>query len=154
MNDAPPGGAPARQAADPDASASLKLSPRAAAMLAYAGWWVTGALVLIADPSRPFVRFHAWQAFAGLGLLWLAGAALWTSSIVAVFVSSTAFRVLVMASQMVWLTGIVAWIACLIQAFRGERWSIPLLGGWVGALGARLGVLDRPAVEQPVDAPI
>lgn len=111
--------------ADLEGQTATGLSPRAAATLAYAAWWVSGGLFLLLEPAHPFVRFHARQAFLGLGLIWLVGVGLWGLGLLAVFVSVPVFRASMIAAQVTWVVGIAAWIACLVQAWRGERWSIP-----------------------------
>lgn len=101
------------------------LSPRVAATLAYAAWWVTGGLFLLLEPDHPYVRFHARQAFRGLGLIWLVGAGMWGVGVLAVFVSVPLFRVAVVGAQLTWAVGVALWLTCLLQAWRGERWGIP-----------------------------
>src|SRR5262245_57877780 len=95
------------------------LPPRTAALLAYSGWWVSGALMLLLEPSHPFVRFHARQAFLGLGAIWLIGLALWMASLAAVFVSIALFRTAAIAAQVVWGMGVAVWLVCLVQTWRG-----------------------------------
>ena len=103
------------------------LPPRAAACLAYAAWWASGALVLAVEPAHPFVRFHARQALVAFGALWLVGVALWTTSFVAAFVSPWLFRGAALLANLVWVVGLVAWGACLVSAARGRCWAVPWL---------------------------
>jgi uncharacterized membrane protein len=109
---------------------STGLSPRLAACLAYSTWWVSGALMLAIEPRNPFVRFHAAQAFAGFGLLWLVGIALWGLSFLMAFLSPAAFRVAALLGPLVWALGVAAWVWCLYQAARGRRWRMPWVGDW------------------------
>ena len=112
----------------PDESAATVsgLSPRAAACLAYAMWWVSGALMLAIEPTQPYVRFHARQAVRGFGAIWLVGMALWGLSVGLVFVSPVGFRVAAVLGQLTWAVGIAAWVVCLVKAWQGERWVLPL----------------------------
>ena len=48
---------------------SLGLPGRVAAPLAYAGWWVTGALFWFLERRDLFVRFHAAQACVAFGAI-------------------------------------------------------------------------------------
>jgi uncharacterized membrane protein len=105
------------------------LSPRTAAVLAYAAWWISGGLFLLLEPTHPYVRFHARQSFVGFGLIWLAGFLLWGLSFASVFVSVTVFRVSAVLAQVVWGAGCVLWVVCVVQAWRGRRWALPGLGG-------------------------
>jgi uncharacterized membrane protein len=112
----------------PAVTTATGLSPRAAACLAYALWWASGALMLALEPAHPFVRFHARQALRAFGLIWLTGVAFWVLSFVLVFVSPVGFRVAAVLGQLTWGAGVLAWAACLVRAWRGERWPIPWLG--------------------------
>src|SRR5690606_33475043 len=46
---------------------STGLAPRTGALLAYSGWWVTGAVILFLERRNPFIRAHARQAVAVFG---------------------------------------------------------------------------------------
>jgi uncharacterized membrane protein len=121
---------PVREAgATLDLPTSTGLPPRVAACLAYAAWWVSGGIVLAAEPRHPFVRFHARQALVGFGVIWLAGVTLWATSFLAAFVSPWLFRAAAALANLVWGLGLVAWVACLVAAARGRAWSLPLLDG-------------------------
>ena len=50
---------------------STGLTPRVAAVLAYLAGPFSGVLVLLAERTSGFVRFHAWQSVLGLGALGL-----------------------------------------------------------------------------------
>lgn len=105
------------------------LSPRTAATLGYAAWWVSGALFLIIEPTHPYVRFHARQSLIALGLVWLIGFCLWALSFAALFVSVAGFRVTAVLAQVTWAVGVVVWIVCLVQAWRGRWWRVPGMKG-------------------------
>lgn len=90
-------------------STATGLSPRAAALLAYSGWWLTGALMLILEPRQPFVRAHARHAARVLGTLWLAGALLWAVGVAVAFVSPGLARAAALGAQLVWGAGVVSW---------------------------------------------
>lgn len=104
------------------------LSPQAAACLAYAMWWLSGALMLAIEPTHPFVRFHARQALRVFGAIWLAGVTCWVLTFVLVFVSPLGFRVAAVLMQITWTVGVVAWVVCLVKAWKGERWIVPWIG--------------------------
>jgi uncharacterized membrane protein len=108
---------------------STGLRPETAAALAYAVWWLSGALMLMLEPRHPFVRFHARQALVGFGVIWLAGVALWAASFLAAFVSPPLFRVLAVLGPVVWLGGLVLWGACVVRALKGDAWALPFTRG-------------------------
>lgn len=104
------------------------LSPRVLAVLAYALWWVTGGLVLVIEPDDPYVRFHARQAFRVFGVIWLAGGILWGLGLLLLLTSMTAFRILAVMGQGVWVVGIALWVVAMVHAWRGRLWAVPWLG--------------------------
>ena len=112
---------------------SSGLSPRTAACLAYSTWWVSGAVMLAAEPTNRFVRFHAWQATLVFGGLWLVGITLWGLSFAAAFVSPLAFRVVALVAPLAWAMAILAWVTCLWQAGHSRWFELPWVGPWVTA---------------------
>lgn len=107
---------------------SSGLSPVVAAALACLGGWVTGLIFLVVERESRYVRFHAAQAVVGIGGLWAAGVACWVASFLAVFVSATAFRVMMAVAQAFWVVTILVWAVCLYKAYRGEWWKLPYAG--------------------------
>ena len=110
------------------AASSTGLEPTIAAALAYLVGPLSGILVLLAERSNRFVRFHAWQAILGLGGLWLIAAALYLLAFITLFVSATGFRVMLWLSTLAWVCWVVVWIFCLVNAFTGQMWRMPLVG--------------------------
>lgn len=111
-----------------DQPSSTGLDPNVAAALAYLAGPISGLLLLIVERSSRYVRFHALQSIVGLGGLWLLAAALAMLAMLTVFVSATGFALLLYAA---WLTGavwIVVWIICLVKAFTGRAWKMPIAG--------------------------
>lgn len=91
--------------------------------------------MLAIEPTQPFVRFHARQALRVFGAIWVAGVALWGVSFALVFVSPLGFRVAAVVGQVTWAAGVVAWAVCLVKAWKGQRWVLPVIGRRLG-LGA------------------
>lgn len=110
------------------AASSTGLEPTIAAALAYLVGPLSGILVLLAERSNRFVRFHAWQAILGLGGLWVIAAALYLLAFITLFVSATGFRVMLWLSTIAWVCWVVVWIFCLVNAFTGQMWRMPLVG--------------------------
>ena len=107
---------------------STGLTPRAAAVLAYLAGPFSGALVLLAERTSAYVRFHAWQSVIGLGGLGLLVALLLGVAFASVIVSATAFRSLLLVSWIVWVLWILLWGVCVVKAFTGRRWKLPIAG--------------------------
>jgi uncharacterized membrane protein len=110
------------------APSSTGLTPPMAAALSYLAGPFSGALLLAVEKTSRFVKFHAWQSLVGLGLLGVASTLLLLLAFAMLIVSPTAFWV------MLWLAAITAagwlgvWAACLVQAYRGRLWKLPLAG--------------------------
>jgi len=115
-------------AASGGASPFTGLTPRAAGILAYLAGPLSGALVLATEKEDRYVRFHAWQALVGLGLLGVGAVACLALAFVMLVVSPTAFWVFLWLAALLGTAYIGAWILCLIHAWKGQRWSLPLVG--------------------------
>jgi uncharacterized membrane protein len=110
------------------------LEPHIASALAYLAGPFSGVLVLIAERTNPTVRFHAWQSIVGLGGLGVVVAVLILSAFAAIVVSAALFRILLYTGWAVWIAWIVLWVLCLVKAYRGQRWKLPLAGDYAERL--------------------
>jgi uncharacterized membrane protein len=104
------------------------LDAHVAAALAYLAGPFSGVLVLLAERTSSYVRFHAWQSVVGLGGLGCIVAFLLALAFLSVLVSATAFKVLLVASWVTWALWIVCWAICLVKAFTRRRWKLPIAG--------------------------
>ena len=114
-------------AAEADAESLLGLSPRAAAVLAWGGAWVTGGLVwwLAPDGAR-FVRHHARHALWVTGAVTALALGLFLLSILAAFlVTPTAFAVVSWMATGAWVAVLPFWLWGLFRAVRGETLRMP-----------------------------
>jgi uncharacterized membrane protein len=118
----------------PREASSTGLDAHVAAALAYLAGPFSGILVLLAERTNSYVRFHAWQSVIGLGGLGVLVALLLGLAFGSVIVSATAFRVLLVASWMVWALWIVCWAVCLLKAFTRRRWKLPIAGDYAERL--------------------
>jgi uncharacterized membrane protein len=115
-----------------DASAagesSTGLTPPVAAAMAYLGGPFSGALVLATERTSGFVRFHAWQAIIGLGLLGLGAVVALVAAFAFLVFSPTAFWVMLWLSASIAVAWVAAWGFCLFHAANGRVWKLPLAG--------------------------
>ena len=118
---------------------STGLPPRLAAALAYAGWWVTGALLWLVERRDPFVRFHAAQSVVVFGVAAIVIAAFMGLSLVALQFLPSAFSMFLGAAGVTAVAAVLLWIVAVAQALRGVRWRVPLLG----RLAERLASVSR-----------
>ena len=115
-------------AGDISADSGTGLEPHFAAALAYLAGPFSGAIVLLAERSNRFVRFHAWQAIIGLGGLALVGLTLLFLAFVGLFISPTVFTIFYWLSGLTVLAWLVVWGFCLFKAFGGAAWKLPFAG--------------------------
>jgi uncharacterized membrane protein len=119
-------------------AAQSGLSENTAALLSYVLGWITGLIFYLID-SRPFVRFHAAQSlvtFGGLHIIrivlgavfgfgwWYYGG--WANlGIGAVLLSALG------------LISLVLWIVCMVRAYQGVRFKVPIAGDIAEGMAGR-----------------
>ena len=117
-----------------NADSSTGLPPRLAAMLAYGGWWVTGALFWWIERRDAYVRFHAAQALVAFGTAALLIAGFAMLALISLQALPSAVAMFAWAGIVAWAGAVLLWAAAMWHAGRGVRWRIPV----VGALAERL----------------
>jgi uncharacterized membrane protein len=113
-----------------DQASTTGLSPRVAAALAYLAGPFSGILVLLAERTSRFVRFHAWQSVFALGGLGVVVALLILGAFLSIVVSAAAFRTLLYVGWGAWAAWIVLWAICVVQALGGRSWKLPIAGSF------------------------
>jgi uncharacterized membrane protein len=113
---------------DARAPSSTGLEPPFAAALAYLAGPFSGIIILLAERTNRFVRFHAWQAIIGLGGLGLLAALLLVTAFLGLFFSPTIFRALYVGSAVAAVVWLAVWGVCLVKAFGGSVLKLPLAG--------------------------
>ena len=120
-----------------DTISTTGLDPHIAAAMAYLAGPFSGVLVLLAERTHRYVRFHAWQAIVGLGGHGaLAGAALVTSFLT-LLVSPFAFLLVYRLWELLGVVWLLVWGICLVKAYKGEAWKMPIAGKYAERLAAR-----------------
>jgi uncharacterized membrane protein len=113
---------------------STGLELRTASALAYLAGPFSGVLILLAESTNQHVRFHAWQSIVGLGGLGLAILGSYLLAFVALFVSATAVTLMVGVATVIWIVLALVWVICLVKAWSGERWKLPIVGDYAERL--------------------
>jgi uncharacterized membrane protein len=121
---------PVSWAAREEVSSFTGLMPHVAATLAYLAGPFSGALLLATEPASLFVRFHAWQAVLGLGLLGAVALFFLIFAFIMLLVSPTAFWVFLWLAAATGAAWIVVWAFCVVNAYKGRVWKLPLAGAW------------------------
>ena len=107
------------------------LSEKGAALLSYVLGWLTGLIIFLID-KRPYVRFHAAQSivvFGGLHVIQIVIAA--TSGLGWAFGSVGTTLHLgagLMLLDTLNLLSLVLWIVCIVKAYQGVRFKVPVAG--------------------------
>jgi uncharacterized membrane protein len=107
---------------------STGLTPPVAGALAYLAGPFSGALIVAVERSSRFVKFHAWQALVGLGVLGIAATFFLILAFVMLLMSPAAFWVMLWCAAITAVVWVAAWAVCLVQAYRGRLWKLPLAG--------------------------
>lgn len=119
------------------AASSTGLEPSFAAALAYLAGPFSGILILLVERSNDFVRFHAWQAILGLGGLGLLSVGTLIFSFLTLLLSPLLFTLMYRISELLAIVWLVAWVVCLVKAFNGARWHMPIAGRYAERLATR-----------------
>ena len=89
---------------------------------------ISSIIFLIIEKENQDVRFHAWQGTAfGVGYIILIIALELLAAILGA-IASVLGIIVGFFVPIVGLAAFVIWIVCLIKAYQGERWRIPVVG--------------------------
>jgi uncharacterized membrane protein len=111
---------------------NLGLSENGAALLSYVLGWLTGLIVFLID-KRPYVRFHAAQSivvFGGLHVIQVVVATTfglgWGFGGVGPMGRLGAGLIVLDTLN---LLSLALWIVCIVKAYQGVRFKVPVAGG-------------------------
>jgi uncharacterized membrane protein len=96
---------------------STGVQPKVAALLSYVAGFVTGLIFFLIEKENKFVRFHALQSAIVFGFLFL------LQMILSYMPSIGRFLL-----PLVNLAMLILWIVCMIKAYQGERFKLPIAG--------------------------
>jgi uncharacterized membrane protein len=98
---------------------STGLKPNVAALLCYAGWWITGIIFFVLEQKNSWVRFHAAQSILVFGTISVTGLVLgWIP-----FIGTP-------MATIVTFIGFIFWIILMLKAYHGEKYKV----GWAGEI--------------------
>lgn len=104
------------------------LAPNIAGLLCYICTPITGIVFLLIEKENRDVIFHAWQSLIfGIAYIALIVAIEILAAIMG-FIASVLGIIVGFFVPLVVLAAFIIWIVCLIKAYQGERWRIPLIG--------------------------
>lgn len=105
---------------------SLGLNENVEAFLAYLLGWLTGIVFLVLEKESEFVKFHAMQstiAFIGFTVISI------IFSFPLQFIPILGILV-ALIDWLIWIVALITWIICLVKAYKGERFKLPIVGNW------------------------
>jgi uncharacterized membrane protein len=116
-------------AANPSSQSGL--SENVAGLLCYVLGWITGLIFFLID-RRPYVRFHAVQSvvtFGGLHIIRVVlGAAFGVGFVFGGPMHWGAFGLGAALLSLLGLVTFVLWVVCMVKAYQGERFKLPIAG--------------------------
>jgi len=110
---------------------SLGMEANIAAGLAYVVGWVTGLIFFLLEKESEFVKFHAAQSLITFGVLFILGSIL---GFVVGMIPLIGLLVAPLLGFLLWMVSFVLWIVCLIQAFQGKWFEIPIVAPYAKKL--------------------
>jgi uncharacterized membrane protein len=96
---------------------SLGLNENTEALLAYLLTWLTGIIFYLLEKKSKFVKFHALQSTITFLALQIVGMFFSLIPIFGIFLAG-----------IVGLITVIAWIVCMIKAYQGEWFKLPVAG--------------------------
>ena len=123
---------------------SMGMQPNVAAGVSYIAGWLTGLIFFLTEKQNKFVRFHAMQSIC-LGVLAAVLMILYSVLVVGAAAATMAspnaaaggMGIMGILFSLLWLAFLAVWVICLIQAFTGKWFKLPIIGDlamkWSGA---------------------
>ena len=102
----------------PNGPTSMNMEPNTAAGLSYFTW-IAGLIFFLSEKQNRFVRFNAMQELLLTGT-WVA------AYIVIAFIPIIGF----LLWPFIGLVGFVLWLICVINAFQGKYFKLPIIGDY------------------------
>ena len=128
----------------PAGKSSTGLDENVAALLSYVFGWVSGLIFFLMEKSSQLVRFHAMQSILLNALvIVLAIVMIIVVSILVLIlgqISGALAGIVGILSYLLYLAGCIAvlvlWVMCLIKAFQGQMYKLPIIGNYAEKFSA------------------
>ena len=112
----------------PAGAAGSGFPENVAGALSYVLGPVTGAVFLVIDGERPFVRFHAVQSIGVSVVAMIVWVAMMVLSAVLNIIPFLGFLIGLALSLAMSLGFFALWIILILKAYRGQEWEVPVVG--------------------------
>lgn len=105
------------------------LAPNIASLLCYVCSPITSIIFLLIEKENKDVQFHAWQGtLFGVSTIVLNVGLNILGFLLGRMVDFFGAIILSFLLPLLWIAIFILWIVCLLKAYQGERWKIPVLG--------------------------
>lgn len=112
----------------PSGAKGSGLAPNIASLLCYICSPITGIIFLLIEKENDDVKFHAWQSVVfGVGYI-VVIIALEVLAAIMGLAASVLGIIIGFFVPLVMLAAFILWIVCMVKAYQGERWRIPVVG--------------------------
>ena len=124
---------------------STGLDENIAALLSYVLGWISGLIFFLIEKGSRLVRFHAMQSILLNALFIVIGFVLWIVIFILVLIvhqiSDALGALISILATLIWLVFLIgfliAWIMCLIKAFQGTYFKLPIIGNFAEKFSAK-----------------
>lgn len=104
------------------------LAPNIASLLCYICSPITGIIFLLIEKENLDVKFHAWQSLV-FGIAYIAVVIVLEILAAIMGLLASVLGIIVgFFIPLVMLAAFIVWIVCMVKAYQGERWRIPVIG--------------------------
>ena len=97
---------------------STGLQENIESLLCYLGFWVSGIIFIMIEPSNRTVRFHAFQSTIVFAALNVAYYVFWFVPLFGWIINS-----------LLGALAFILWVVLMVRAYQGQKWKLPLIGG-------------------------
>lgn len=111
----------------PNGATSMNMDPNTAAGLSYLTW-IAGLIFFLVEKQNRFVRFNAMQEIL-LTVVW----------VVAGYILGFIPILGIILGPFVWIAGFVLWLICIINAFQGKYFKLPIIGDYAERIAGSSG---------------
>jgi uncharacterized membrane protein len=129
----------------PAGKSSTGLDENVAALLSYVFGWLSGLIFFLIEKDSRLVRFHAMQSLLFNVTVAVVGIVLWVVMFILLLIgtqiSGIVSTLVTLIATLVWIALIigivVAWVMCLIKAFQGQYFKLPIVGQFAEKFSAK-----------------
>lgn len=124
---------------------STGLDENIAALLSYIFGWVSGLIFFLIEKDSRLVKFHAMQSILLNVLVGVLVFVVWIATFVMIIIGAAIGDILgtifTLLATLIWVVfgigALIAVILCLVKAFQGQYFKLPIIGNFAEKFSAR-----------------